>query len=197
MTGSGTAASSVRPASAPAPSSRWRPWPRPRACTRWTSVPVPPGDDREHGVPTLVDTACRRRAGPRPGRGPGRRALCRGDRMTRRILLVAHPRRTEALHVARDVVARLVAEGIQVALMPEEAEAVGLRTDSSRHRGRPGRRPPATASWSASSAATARSCAARRCPGAPTHRCSGSTSATSASWPRPSARTSAPPSSGS
>ena len=51
--------------------------------------------------------------------------------MTRRILLVAHPRRTEALHVARDVVARLVAEGIQVALMPEEAEAVGLRTDSS------------------------------------------------------------------
>jgi NAD+ kinase len=51
--------------------------------------------------------------------------------MTRRILLVAHPRRTEALQVARDVVARLVAEGIQVALMPEEAEAVGLRTDSS------------------------------------------------------------------
>ena len=68
--------------------------------------------------------------------------------MTRRILLVAHPRRTEALHVARDVVARLVADGIEVALMPEEAEAVGLRTDSSRHRGRPGRAGPRAASWS-------------------------------------------------
>jgi NAD+ kinase len=50
--------------------------------------------------------------------------------MTRRILLVAHPRRSEAQHVARDVVARLSAEGIEVALLPEEAEAVGLGTDS-------------------------------------------------------------------
>ena len=46
--------------------------------------------------------------------------------MTRRILLVAHPRRPEAQHVATDVVARLVAAGIEVALLPEEAEAVDV-----------------------------------------------------------------------
>ena len=51
--------------------------------------------------------------------------------MTRRILLVAHPRRSEAQHVAKDVVARLVAEGIEVALLPEEAEAVNVQTDNS------------------------------------------------------------------
>jgi NAD+ kinase len=51
--------------------------------------------------------------------------------MTRRILLVAHPRRSEAQHVAKDVVARLVAEGIELALLPEEAEAVNVQTDNS------------------------------------------------------------------
>ena len=51
--------------------------------------------------------------------------------MTRRILLVAHPRRSEAQHLAKDVVARLVAEGIEVALLPEEAEAVNVQTDNS------------------------------------------------------------------
>ena len=46
--------------------------------------------------------------------------------MTRRILLVAHPRRPEAQHLAGDVAARLHAAGIEVALLPEEAEAVHL-----------------------------------------------------------------------
>jgi len=46
--------------------------------------------------------------------------------VTRRILLVAHPRRPEAQHLAGDVAARLHAAGIEVALLPEEAEAVHL-----------------------------------------------------------------------
>ena len=50
--------------------------------------------------------------------------------------------------------------------MPEEAEAVGLRTDS-RSSWPTRTHPPRAASWSASSAATARSCAAPRCRGAP------------------------------
>ena len=46
--------------------------------------------------------------------------------MRRRILLVAHPRRPEAQHLAGDVAARLHAAGMEVALLPEEAEAVHL-----------------------------------------------------------------------
>ena len=46
--------------------------------------------------------------------------------MTRRILLVAHPRRAEAQHLAGEVAAGLHAAGMEVALLPEEAEAVHL-----------------------------------------------------------------------
>ncbi len=45
--------------------------------------------------------------------------------MTRRILLVAHPRRREVVDIARGVVARLADAGIEVALAPDEAEAFG------------------------------------------------------------------------
>jgi NAD+ kinase len=46
--------------------------------------------------------------------------------MTRRILLVAHPRRVEAQHFARDVASRLHAAGLQVAVLPDAAEATIL-----------------------------------------------------------------------
>jgi NAD+ kinase len=46
--------------------------------------------------------------------------------MTRRILLVAHPRRVEAQHFAGDVAAQLHAAGLQVALLPDAAEATIL-----------------------------------------------------------------------
>ena len=42
--------------------------------------------------------------------------------MTRRILLVAHPRRAEAVDVARHVVAELAAAGVEVVLPAEEAD---------------------------------------------------------------------------
>ena len=51
--------------------------------------------------------------------------------MTRRILLVAHPRRPEALTVAKGVVQRLTALGIDVSLQADEAKALDL-TDSAR-----------------------------------------------------------------
>ena len=46
--------------------------------------------------------------------------------MTRRILLVAHPRRVEAQQFAGDVAARLHAAGLEVALLPDAAEATIL-----------------------------------------------------------------------
>jgi NAD+ kinase len=46
--------------------------------------------------------------------------------MTRRILLVAHPRRVEAQQFAGDVADRLHAAGLQIALMPDAAEATIL-----------------------------------------------------------------------
>ncbi|WP_323101691.1 NAD kinase [Intrasporangium sp. YIM S08009] len=51
--------------------------------------------------------------------------------MTRRILLVAHPRRPEALAVAKGVVERLTHLGIDVSLQTEEAQALDLK-DSAR-----------------------------------------------------------------
>jgi NAD+ kinase len=51
--------------------------------------------------------------------------------VTRRILLVAHPRRPEALTVAKAVVERLTHLGIDVSLQTEEAEALDLK-DSAR-----------------------------------------------------------------
>jgi NAD+ kinase len=51
--------------------------------------------------------------------------------VTRRILLVAHPRRPEALAVAKGVVERLTAHGIDVSLQAGEARALDLK-DSSR-----------------------------------------------------------------
>ncbi|WP_330473021.1 NAD kinase [Terrabacter sp. C0L_2] len=51
--------------------------------------------------------------------------------MTRRILLVAHPRRPEALTVAKGVVERLTHLGIDVSLQADEAKALDLK-DSSR-----------------------------------------------------------------
>jgi NAD+ kinase len=50
--------------------------------------------------------------------------------MTRRILLVAHPRRVEPQHLAAEVAARLHAAGIQVALLPDTAEALNLGAGS-------------------------------------------------------------------
>ena len=46
--------------------------------------------------------------------------------MTRRILLVAHPRRVEAQQFAGDVADQLQAAGLQVALLPDAAEATIL-----------------------------------------------------------------------
>ena len=46
--------------------------------------------------------------------------------MTRRILLVAHPRRSDSQQLAREVAARLHAAGVQVALLPDTAEAMSL-----------------------------------------------------------------------
>jgi len=46
--------------------------------------------------------------------------------MTRRILLVAHPRRVEAQQFAGDVADRLHAAGLQVAVLPDAAEATVL-----------------------------------------------------------------------
>ena len=51
--------------------------------------------------------------------------------MTRRILLVAHPRRPEALTVAKGVVERLTHLGIDVSLQADEARVLDL-TDSAR-----------------------------------------------------------------
>ncbi|MEO7131315.1 MAG: NAD kinase [Dermatophilaceae bacterium] len=51
--------------------------------------------------------------------------------MTRRILLVAHPRRPEALNVAKGVIERLTSLGIDVSLQTEEAQAMDLK-DSAR-----------------------------------------------------------------
>jgi NAD+ kinase len=48
--------------------------------------------------------------------------------MTRRILLVAHPRRVDSQHLAADVAARLHAAGVQVALLPDTAEGLSLGT---------------------------------------------------------------------
>ncbi len=55
---------------------------------------------------------------------------------TRRILLVAHPRRPEAISVAKGVIERLTALGIDVSLQADEARALDL-TDSSRVHIRP------------------------------------------------------------
>jgi NAD+ kinase len=46
--------------------------------------------------------------------------------MNRRILLVAHPRRVEAQQLAGDVADRLHAAGLEVALLPDAAEAIIL-----------------------------------------------------------------------
>lgn len=51
--------------------------------------------------------------------------------MTRRILLVAHPRRPEALTLAKGVLERLTAHGIEVSLQAGEARALDLK-DSAR-----------------------------------------------------------------
>jgi NAD+ kinase len=51
--------------------------------------------------------------------------------VTRRILLVAHPRRPEALAVAKGVVERLTHVGIDVSLQADEADALDLK-DSAR-----------------------------------------------------------------
>lgn len=58
--------------------------------------------------------------------------------MTRRILLVAHPRRPEALSVARGVIERLTHLGIDVELQADEAAALDLTSGSGVHIGRGG-----------------------------------------------------------
>ncbi|HET7305845.1 MAG TPA: NAD kinase [Segeticoccus sp.] len=46
--------------------------------------------------------------------------------MTRRILLVAHPRRSEVRHLASEVAARLRAHGVEAAMVADEARELGL-----------------------------------------------------------------------
>lgn len=53
--------------------------------------------------------------------------------MTRRILLVAHPRRPEALTVAKGVIERLTHLGIDVSLQADEARALDLKDSSHVH----------------------------------------------------------------
>ncbi|EWS99668.1 inorganic polyphosphate kinase [Intrasporangium oryzae NRRL B-24470] len=53
--------------------------------------------------------------------------------MTRRILLVAHPRRPEALTVAKGVIERLTHLGIDVSLQADEARALDLKVSSFVH----------------------------------------------------------------
>jgi NAD+ kinase len=53
--------------------------------------------------------------------------------VTRRILLVAHPRRPEAIAVARGVIERLTALGIEVSLQADEAQALDLTRSSRVH----------------------------------------------------------------
>jgi NAD+ kinase len=55
--------------------------------------------------------------------------------VTRRILLVAHPRRPEALTVAKGVVQRLTHLGIDVSLQADEAKALDLKDSSRVHIG--------------------------------------------------------------
>lgn len=53
--------------------------------------------------------------------------------MNRRILLVAHPRRPEAISVAKGVIERLTDLGIDVSLQADEARALDLKTTSHVH----------------------------------------------------------------
>ncbi|WP_347353429.1 NAD kinase [Intrasporangium sp.] len=53
--------------------------------------------------------------------------------MTRRILLVAHPRRPEALLIAKDVVERLTDLGIEVLVQADEARALDLKESARVH----------------------------------------------------------------
>ena len=121
-----------------------------------------------------------------------------GGPVTRRILLVAHPRRPEALTVAKGVVDRLTHLGIDVSLQADEAKALDLKHSTRVHiateRVRKSRSPRGATS-SSSSAETGRSCAAPSSPAASTSPCSASTSDTSASSPRRSVTTSTPRSS--
>jgi NAD+ kinase len=55
--------------------------------------------------------------------------------VTRRILLVAHPRRPEALLVARGAIERLTHLGIEVSLQADEAKALDLKTSAHVHIG--------------------------------------------------------------
>lgn len=55
--------------------------------------------------------------------------------MTRRILLVAHPRRSEALTVAKGVIERLTHLGIEVSLQSDEAKVLDLKHDKRVHIG--------------------------------------------------------------
>jgi NAD+ kinase len=53
--------------------------------------------------------------------------------VTRRILLVTHPRRSEALFVAKAVVERLTAMGIEVSVQADEARALDLKETARVH----------------------------------------------------------------
>ena len=168
------------------------------------------GGARQHRVPPVgpVGAVGHNERGP----GPRRRARdhhARPERRTtmtttpaRRILLVTHVGRPEAQRLAADVATRLLAAGVGVCAPPDELVDTPLATSPASRRPPP--YPPTAptpprraASWSACSAATARSCAAPSSRAARACPCSGSTSATSASSPRPSAKTSTPPSSAS
>ena len=100
----------------------------------------------------------------------------------RRVLLVTHTGREDAVTLARLVAQFLLDAGIEV--RGRDLEAADLSSDAVR--AVDAALAARAASSSSCSAATARSCAAPSSRGRTTSRCSGSTSATSGSSPRSS-----------
>ena len=114
------------------------------------------------------------------------RAREHGRTRPRRVLLTVHTGRRDIVELARTSAARLTAGGIVVRLLEDEAAGARHPRRRGRARRRRGRRATPRSSWS--SAATARSCAPPSWPATPTPRSWASTSAGSASSPRPSPR---------
>ena len=144
----------------------------------------------ECGVPPLAGQGRRRAAGRRPrGRdragGGGRAPVVTTGNCT--VLVTAHTGREAAVDSARLVIDRLVAAGLNVRVLDAEAERDRLRGRRRGARGPGGRR----GRRDDDRARRRRHAAARRRarPARPARRCSASTSATSASWPRPRSTT--------
>ena len=159
-----------------------------------------PGTRRERRVLPVVASRRRTAARGRPTAAPSRK-----DRMTQpsdghpgrcrlpaACCFGAHTGRRDIVDLARSSAARLAAAGITVRVLEEEA--AGARHRRRRGRRRPVPRPPAAPRSCWCSAGTARSCGRPSSPTTPTPRSWASTSAGSASSPRPSPRPSRRPS---